>query len=427
MNERKLANGNLDAWVPRGLVGSVDEVLSVPVTAEGLCPLTVSWEGGRIASLEALDPNSSSPSKLLLPRFAEPHAHIDKAFTWSESPNLLGSYEGALDANLHEQTSRTIEAVFSRAERSLQLSLKNGFRAIRSHVDSFGLCADMTWDALLDLRSKWHSLIELQLVALVPLEYWTTSQGSHLASRVARAGGLLGGVLVPPFEVKGSSFFLLKLCQLANNLGCGIDLHIDESGFQPGAGLNQLVRVLDQIQLSVPITCSHLSSMGLLPPKDLRRLADRLAHHQVNVVALPLTNSWLLGRQPRRTPIQRPLAPILQLQQAGITVAVGRDNVQDPWFPAGDFDPLGLMSFSLPLAQLAPWQRLGLSPFTTAAAALMGLEWDGTIQRGSPADLLLLEANSWSEALSKPPRRQVLINGELDNAMRRQNKTQRST
>jgi len=151
--------------------------------------------------------------------------------------------------------------------------------------------------------------------------------------------------------------------------------------------------------------------MSLLPSGPLLRIAERLAQHEINVVALPLTNAWLLGRSAGITPVQRLLAPISQLQQAGVKVAVGGDNVQDPWFPTGNFDPLSLMSFSMPFAQLAPWQRLGLSPFTTAAANLMGLEWDGTIGIGSPAELLLLDASSWSEALSSRPQRRVLING----------------
>ena len=98
--------------------------------------------------------------------------------------------------------------------------------------------------------------------------------------------------------------------------------------------------------------------MGLLPKRRLKRLADRLAHHGVNAVALPMTNAWLLGRKNRKTPLTRPIAPISQLQQAGVTVAIGGDNVQDPWFPIGDFDPVSLMSFSMVLAQLAPWNRL---------------------------------------------------------------------
>ena len=70
------------------------------------------------------------------------------------------------------------------------------------------------------------------------------------------------------------------------------------------------------------------------------------------------------------------------------------------------------MAFSLPITQLAPWQRRGLAPFTTTAAALLELEWDGTLQVGSPADLIMLKATNWAQALSTPPHRQVIIKGE---------------
>lgn len=94
-----------------------------------------------------------------------------------------------------------------------------------------------------------------------------------------------------------------------------------------------------------------------------------------------------------------------------VCVAVGADNVADPWFPAGNFDPMALIASCLPLAQLAPWQRLGLMPFTTAAASLMDLAWDGVIAAGAPADLIVLDVGSWSEALMRPPERRILIGG----------------
>ena len=204
---------------------------------------------------------------------------------------------------------------------------------------------------------------------------------------------------------------LTAMISLADNNGCGIDLHIDEKDSHPAEGLKQLLKVLDDMTISIPITCSHLSSMALLRPTVLRRLADRLAFHNVNVIALPLTNSWLLGQDPFCSPSTRTIAPIKQLQRAGVTVAIGGDNVQDPWFPGGNFDPISLISFALPLTQLAPWTRLGLAPFTTAAANVMGLAWDGMLRVGGPADFLVLEGVSWPEVLASLTTRKVLVNG----------------
>ena len=253
---------------------------------------------------------------------------------------------------------------------------------MRSHIDSLGPGADASWEALQALgrngATSWSCNWWPDAIA-----HWATLQEP---AGPRRWWWVAGGVWFP---CRGVPFAVEALLLLAEELGCGIDLHIDEANHGPAEGLLQLLRALEQVPCTQPITCSHASSLALLSPKRLQRLAAQMAAHRLQVVALPLTNGWLLGQSPEATPLRRPLAPIRQLQRAGVRVAVGGDNVADPWFPAGDFDPLALMASCIPLAQLAPWQRLGLSPFTTAAAAVMGLDWDGRIGADAPADLIV--------------------------------------
>jgi cytosine deaminase len=131
----------------------------------------------------------------------------------------------------------------------------------------------------------------------------------------------------------------------------------------------------------------------------------------LTVVALPSTNLWLLGRRAEGTPLLRPLAPVVALQRAGVLVAVGGDNVQDPWFPGGDLDPLALIGLTAVAFHLLPWQRQGLALYTTAAARLLHLAWDGVLRPGSPADLLVLGVSDWQGLLAGPPQRRVLRQG----------------
>jgi cytosine deaminase len=411
------ASGCIDVLVPRCLIGDGANILGVPVDLEGLCSLQVEWKHGKIFSIKGVNDATKVPNEILLPRFAEPHAHLDKAFSWSRAPNFKGSYQEALAANLSDYKSRSQNQLLFSVEKSLNLALVNGIRAIRSHIDSFGENVMSDWDLLENVRKKWRKKISLQFVALVPLEFWQTYEGELLAQRVAVNGDLLGGVIAPPFNNKKAIKSLLHLVQLANRLNCDIDLHIDESQSCPAAGLKLLLEVLGQIKNEISITCSHLSSMALLREKAISKLAKKMADNKLNVVALPLTNSWLLGRNDRSTLIKRPLAPIFQLQKAGVVVSVGGDNVNDAWFPFSSFDPINLMAFSMPIAHLAPWDRLGLSPFTFSAASILNLQWDGLFQKGSPADFVLLDSNSWVQALSERPKRRVVVNGEFLNEL----------
>ncbi len=415
-------SGCINVLVPRCLIGNGQDVLGVSTDNEGLCPLQVEWRDGKISSIKGLNDASKVPNEILLPRFAEPHAHLDKAFSWSRAPNLRGSYQEALVANLTDYKLRSQDQLIFSVEKSLNLAYFNGIRAIRSHIDSFGKDAMSDWDLLENIRKKWREKILLQFVALVPLNFWQTYEGKLLAQRVACNGDLLGGVIAPPFNKKETFNSLLNLVQLANRLRCDIDIHIDESQTWPAAGLKLLLEILGQVDNEISITCSHLSSMGLLKEKKISNLANKMAENKLNVVALPLTNSWLLGRKGRSTLIKRPLAPIFQLQKAGVVVSVGGDNVNDSWFPLFNFDPINLMAFSMPIAHLSPWDRLGLSPFTSSASHMLSLQWDGTIQKGSPADFILLDSNSWVKALSERPQRKVVVNGEFLNEMPKRKK-----
>jgi len=410
-------SGCVNVLVPRCLIGNGQDVLGVSVDREGLCSLQIGWRDGKISSIKGLNDDSKVPNEIFLPRFAEPHAHLDKAFSWSRAPNFRGSYQEALAANLRNYKIRSHDQLLFSVEKSLNLAFVNGIRAIRTHIDSFGQTAMSDWDLLEDVRKRWREKILLQFVALVPLDFWQTYEGELLAQRVAFNGDLLGGVIAPPFNKKKTFKSLLHLVQLANRLNCDIDLHIDESQSCPAAGLKLLLEVLGQVKNEISITCSHLSSMGLLREKTISYLAKRMAVNKLNVVALPLTNSWLLGRQDRSTSIKRPLAPIFQLQKSGVVVSVGGDNVNDSWFPLSNFDPINLMAFSMPIAHLSPWNRLGLSPFTVSATHMLKLEWDGILQKGSPADFILLDSNSWVKTLSEIPKRKVVVNGEFLNEL----------
>ncbi len=406
-------SGSVDVLVPRCLIGNGKDVLGTSTNKEGLSPIQLKWRDGKIISIKGLNETFPVPTEIILPRFAEPHAHIDKAFSWSRSPNLKGCYKQALAANLNEYQFRSKDELLFSVEKSLNLALVNGIGAIRSHIDSFGETASRDWEILEDVRKKWREKIFLQFVALVPLEFWQTYEGELLAQKVAFNGDLLGGVIAPPFNKKKTFKSLLHLVQLANRLRCDIDLHIDESQSCPAAGLKLLLEVLDQVKSEISITCSHLSSMSLLKEKAISLLAQRMAKNKLKAVALPLTNSWLLGRKDRSTLFKRPLAPIFQLQKAGVVVSVGGDNVNDGWFPLSTFDPINLMAFSMPIAHLSPWDRLGLSPFTSSAALMFNLQWDGVFKQGSPADFILLDSNSWVKALSERPKRKVVVNGQF--------------
>lgn len=380
---------------------------------DGLVNLALTLHGGAVSGIEPLPRTAGPLLPLALPAAVEPHCHLDKAFTWSQAPNLDGTISGALEANLQEHKRRSPATVAHRINRALETAWRQGYRALRSHLDLGRAGSQATWEAVTGTWDAWSDRLQLQAVAMVPLELWSTTAGVDLARRMTLLGGGLGGAL-DQGNIQGKPWrqHLAGMLRLAADHGCIVDLHVDETCDPRSRCLEGLLDLLEQDPLPVAVTVSHGCSLAQHTPAELGRTAERLAALHVPLVSLPTTNLWLQDRSgSRRTPRLRGLAPIHELQDGGVTVAVGGDNVADPWFPGGNFDPIELWRFAVPVTHLHPWEQRGLTPFTSAPAQILGLSWDGVLRNGCPADLILTEASGWQAMLARPQRLRVLRNG----------------
>ncbi len=406
-------SGTAEVLIPRSLC-LIEDIDNLIIDVEDLCAVSISWEDGFVSELKPLKNKFTKPKNILFPRFVETHSHFDKSFTWRDFPNLESNYGGALSVNLEEHKTRTTDMVLERVEKSLKLAIQNGYRAIRSHIDTYKSQPIDIWIELFKLQKKFSSELTLQFVALAPLEFWDTDNGEELAKIFSSSGGILGGVVVPPFNKKNTRKFLGKMLLLASKYKLEIDLHIDESIIEPGAGIKVLLETIENLKINrIPITCSHLSSLMSLSHREILNLGEKMAEKNIKVIALPLTNFWLLNRSNKTTSLKRPVAPIKQLQKSYVDVSLGSDNVQDPWYPFGNFDPFYMLSCSIPMLQLNPWERMTLSSIFLAPSRLLNLKWDGLIKKGCPADFVIIDAQRWADVFSSSLNRKVFIKGDL--------------
>ena len=129
-------------------------------------------------------------------------------------------------------------------------------------------------------------------------------------------------------------------------------------------------------------------SLGQLPLDEQRAVAELVAEAGVNVIALPHTNLFLQGRG--TAPMPRGLTAVAALRAAGVNVAAGADNLQDPFNPVGracPFETAGLMIMSAHDLPAVAW-----SAVTDAARRTLGLP-PVAIAAGAPADLMAVRAD----------------------------------
>lgn len=347
----------------------------------------------------ALEPATAQPSRLVLPKFTEPHVHLDKCHTIDRMQGIGGGLGDAIAAQAQDRRTWTAEDIRRRAGRGLQELLSAGCATVRTHVD-WGISPDpaaapLAWDILRELKEETPARVILQRAALTGADMMADiSYARACARRVAQSGGVLGAfVLGQPERQAG----ILNTFRAAEEAGLALDFHVDE-GLAPGLdGLEMIADAALETGFQGPVLCGHACSLMNHTDEDVQRIAEKLARAGISVAALPATNLYLQGRS-AGTPDRRGLTRTHELQAAGVNVVLGTDNVRDAFCPLGSHDPLATLSLAALAAHLDPPFGSHLPMITTGARKALGLA-PVTVDGAAIGDLQLFDALSVTDIL----------------------------
>jgi len=338
-------------------------------------------------------------NRLVLAAFAEPHAHLDKAFLSERVLNPTGDLMGAVMAMQASRALITLDDTIERAERAVRLLVSNGTTTIRSHADTTLENQLMSVEALAEVRRRTQDICELQIVALVS---WPVVGEAGAASRallreaLAAGADVVGGAPHLDSDWSEANDVLLGI---AAEFGRDVDLHTDET-LDPGAcGLADLAERVIATRFPHKVTASHCVSLSMQPEARQFEVAAQVAQAGISVVALPQTNLFLHGRDQQHA-MPRALTAVKSLRAAGVNVCAGADNLQDPFNPMGRGDPLETAALMVMAAHLLPEQALH-TVSGAARAAISGTADE--IRPGQRADLVVIDAETVREAMAFQP------------------------
>ena len=393
------------------------------VTLEGAVvdgkPRDVRIVDGRVHSLHppGTAPGSDARHHLggrsLLPAFCDPHVHLDKVLTAQFAPTRAVGLAGAIDAHSRvvELDVNGHEQLVARATSMLERMLLRGVLSLRSHVnvgDGLGL---LHLHAMAEARQGFSHLMDIQLFAMVHTPLSGTDGAVNRAFlRQALEESSVDGIGGCPHLDPEPQTALEVLFSAAVEAGLPIDLHTDETTDPSLFTLPLLARRSTEAGWQGRVAASHCVSLGMQHPDVQHETARVLAEAGVAVVVLPQTNLYLNSVGVTMAPA-RGLAPVSVLAAHGVTVAAGSDNLQDPFNPVGDADPLHTASLMVTAAhQLADD---ALNQVSTNGRTVMRLPVCG-VSPGMVADLVALPAADAAGAIAEGPAdRMVFRRGRL--------------
>ena len=354
---------------------------------------------------------------LVLPAMTEPHAHLDKALTAELVPNPTGDLAGAIDAWVSAAGAGLIthDDTVERAAAAMELLLVHGVTAVRTHVNVLESTGARGVVAVKEAAARFDGLLDVQTVALLGTPC-TGPEGAPLRQALTEAieagVDLIGGC--PHLDPDGPGLIRLVL-EAATDAGLAIDLHVDEMLDPSVLTLRDLAREVVDTGFEHPVAASHCVTLGMQEPAVQAAVSAEVAEAGIAVITLPQTNLFLQGRDaPTATP--RGLTALAALIDAGVSVAGGGDNVQDPFNLVGRSDPLETAALLVMAGHRLPDDAY--ARVADHARAALGLEPvagpNGELRVGAPADLVAIDAPSTRAAIADAPMaRRVFRHGRL--------------
>jgi len=357
----------------------------------------ITVEHGRIA---AITPSQATGGGCVTPLLADVHVHLDKTFTIQRiaqnGDTKVECLFDAIDLMNTDRQNWNAEDIRTRATRGLEAAFAQGVGAIRSHVDWTSPEVPTAWPVLNELRQEWKDRIDLQLAALVHGDL-VLEAGSDIATHVKADGGVFGAFFYRNADLAAK---IEEMFRLAVENDLDLDFHVDEGLDVEADGFSLIVDASARHHMAGRVLCGHACSLSLRTVDELTRILDAAAQAGVALVSLPTTNLYLQDRIGGKSPRLRGVAPLKEARLAGVETMLGSDNVRDPFYPYGDYDPLAILRLAAPVCHLEPEEWL--DSITTLPARLIRSERVQALSAGGAANFIWHDAEDLNDLISRP-------------------------
>lgn len=347
------------------------------------------------APLEA-DMVVEAEGNLLTPAFTNPHLHLDKVHTLhrvGEEALTRYSGEGMGQAMSAIAIAARVKAeyeeswIYESARAALIDGVRHGVLRVRAFADTDTSAGLEGIKALLRLRDELTDLVEVEVVAF-PQDGILRDPGAEEVVRQALELGadVVGGI--PWIELTDAD--AQRHVDIALDLGQEFDrdvvMLVDDAG-DPSLRTTEMLAVgAVKRGWERRISACHARALATYARPTLERLIGLASKAGMSFVTNPHTGPLHL--------------PMLDMLDAGLTVALGQDDIVDAYYPYGQHSMLEvafLASHVLHRYTMRDMDRF-FDMITVHAARAMGADAPG-VHVGAPADLVILEGDTVHEAL----------------------------
>jgi cytosine/creatinine deaminase len=347
--------------------------------------------------------------RLVLPGFVESHIHPDKAYIADRTEGLRAGGPSAQTLVAELKKAFTVDDVYQRARRVLELAVRHGCTTMRAHVEIDAYVALRGVEALRRLQADFAGILDLQLIAFAQEGIFRDGVTQDLLREALKSGlGTLGGC---PYMDDDQRAHIDWFFGTAAAFGVPLDFHADSSDDPAMLTSDYIAEQTIARGFQGRVTLGHLGTLDALAPAHRARVIDRLRAAEIHVISLPATELHVKGRgDAQRT--WRGVTRLAELRAAGVNVAISTNNIVNPFTPYGHPDLLRQALVAAMAAHLGNLDQLAwlLDLITVNPARAIGLTDHGLVE-GRRADLVVLDARDPAQAVTEQVEKLFVLKG----------------
>lgn len=384
-------------------------------------PFDVGVEDGKVAGVEPHIAESASKEiqadgKLLTPGFVNIHCHLDKCLTgaWAKvwESSKLGSPQ-AIPSAKEVKRSFTESGIVDRATRALEDSVLAGTTAVRAFADVDSIGGLTALRSLLKVKEKFRGIVDVQVVAFPQEGIVRDERTDELLEKGVEMGADVLGAI--PWYEKSSDDAKRHVdivFALAKKYGKDVHALIDDNSDPNSRNIEYFLSKSIREGFRGRVAASHCRG-GLDSPDEsyARRIYALAREAGATIVENSHVSLFMYGRSDPH-PVRRGVTRVREFVKEGVNVAVGQDDIDDPYYPFGRGDMLELAFVMCHAAHLGSPDEIesAFDMVTCNPARGMRLQGYG-VDVGDRADLVILDSTSVHEALRLQPSRLAVIKG----------------
>lgn len=270
------------------------------------------------------------------------HAHLDRSHILDEENFKLTNASLKQKWPLPDKFKReaSVDDIYQKMKLSLDSLVEQGAQAVCSFIDVDPIVEDKAMLAAKRAREDYADKINIKFANQV-VKGVIDKDAREWFERGAEFVDFIGGL---PERDEGHEAEHLDILFEAGkrNGNKPLHVHIDQLNVPDQRDTELLINKTIEHGYEGKVVAIHSISVGSQPKKYRQEIYKRLRETGITVVACPIAwidNSWVAGKDEDIIgPIHNSITPVAEMLEAGVTVALGTDDIHDIYKPFADGD-----------------------------------------------------------------------------------------